>query len=186
MIQIKKEKKHNFTMQITISGHPGSGKTTVAKLLAEEIGYEYHGIGEFMRQLALEKEMTLHDLGLLAEKDDKIDRELDFIQQRLNDKDDFVMDSRLGFYFIPRAFKIYLNVDINTAAKRINMSNRESEKYTSHEEAIQKIKRRIESEKIRYKTHYGIVMNTSFFDVVLDTTNKNPKEIVEEILRIIG
>ena len=173
-------------MQITISGHPGSGKSTVAKLLAQEIGYEYHSIGEFMRQMALEKGISLHELGLMAEKSKEIDHELDEHQMKLNECDNFVLDSRLGFYFIPRSIKIYLNVEMGTAAKRIYEHVREGESFENHQHAVEMIKRRIESEKIRYKNHYGILMNEGFFDVIIDTTNKDPKQVVEEILRILG
>lgn len=41
-------------MKILITGIPGSGKTTVGKKLAEDIGYCFVGTGALLRQLALE------------------------------------------------------------------------------------------------------------------------------------
>ena len=87
-------------MQITISGLPGSGKSTVAKKLVETIGYDYYSIGSLMREIAEEKGVSLHNLSLMAESDFSIDKELDEKQKKLKNKDDFIVDSRLGFHFI--------------------------------------------------------------------------------------
>ena len=43
---------------ITISGMLGSGKSTVAKLLAQKLGYEYYSTGNAQREIAKKKAMT--------------------------------------------------------------------------------------------------------------------------------
>ena len=48
-------------MKITISGLPGSGTTTVAKLLAERLGYKLISAGDVFRKLAMERGMTLEE-----------------------------------------------------------------------------------------------------------------------------
>ncbi|MCH9028900.1 MAG: nucleoside monophosphate kinase, partial [Bacteroidetes bacterium] len=64
-------------MIITISGKAGSGKSTVAKELARKLELKHYSIGDLMRQMAKEKNISLTELGKLAEKDDSIDKELD-------------------------------------------------------------------------------------------------------------
>ena len=41
-------------MKLTLAGPPGSGKSTVRQLLAEEYGLKIRSTGDFMRQMALE------------------------------------------------------------------------------------------------------------------------------------
>ncbi|HII15831.1 MAG TPA: AAA family ATPase, partial [Nanoarchaeota archaeon] len=39
-------------MQITIGGVPGAGKSTVAKLIAEKLGYKSYSMGAIRREIA--------------------------------------------------------------------------------------------------------------------------------------
>ncbi len=130
-------------MIITISGIAGSGKSTVAKLLAKKLNYKHYSIGDFMRELAKERGTTLLELSKEAEKDKSIDKELDKKQTELGKtKDNFVIDSRLGFHFIRNSKKIFLEVQLNEAAKRILKEKRQHEQYKDIQESIEKIKTR--------------------------------------------
>ena len=64
-------------MRITISGPPGSGKTTVCGKLSETLGLKAVVFGQVFRQLAAEKGLTLVELGKLAEQDPQIDADID-------------------------------------------------------------------------------------------------------------
>lgn len=174
-------------MKITISGQAGSGKSTVAKELAERLGYEYHSVGKMMRDMAKEKGMTILELQKTAEKGREIDEELDERQEMLGkEKEDFVLDSRLGFHFVPDSFKVFLKVDIEEAARRIQGHGRSEERYKDMEEAISEIKERMESEKKRYKEYYGIEFpDQDKFDLVIDTTDKGVEWVVERVVEAI-
>ena len=50
-------------MRITISGPPGSGKTTVCKLIAERLDLKVVISGNIFRQMARESRMSLADFG---------------------------------------------------------------------------------------------------------------------------
>ncbi len=63
-------------MRIVISGTAGSGKSTVAKALAKEVEYEHYSMGDFMREIAEEKDVSLLELGKIAEKSREIDEEI--------------------------------------------------------------------------------------------------------------
>ena len=60
-------------MQITVSGLPGSGTTTLSRLLAEYYELELVSSGEIFRRMAKERGMSLSEFGALAEKDPSID-----------------------------------------------------------------------------------------------------------------
>ena len=172
-----------WVMKITISGVVGSGKSTVAKAISNKLDLDYFYVGQIMRDMAIERGVSLDGLTIIAKKDKSVDYELDERQREFNSNNgSFVMDSRLGFHFIPDSFKIYLKVDINEAAKRIYNASRDNQKYSSEEECLEKSKQRIESEKIRYKQCYDIDFGKEdVFDLVIDTTSIS----IEEVIRII-
>ena len=50
-------------MHITITGRLGSGKSTVAKLIAQQHGYTYYSTGTIMRELAAEAGLSICEIG---------------------------------------------------------------------------------------------------------------------------
>ena len=176
-------------MKITITGEAGSGKTTVAKLLAKKLGYEHHSIGDFMGEIASEKGISMHELGKIAEKDEEIDKILDKKQISLGkNKDDFIIDSRLGWYFIPDSIKIFLSVDFDEASKRIFNDKRDDEKEnTSLQKTKEFMKKRRESEKNRYLKYYGVdYYDIDNYDLLIDTTEIPAEKVVEKIIEFIN
>ena len=64
-----------------------------------------------------------------VEKETSFDKELDDKTIELGrNKDNIVMDSRLAFNFIPHSIKIFLEVSLDVAAKRIFNQKRKEEK----------------------------------------------------------
>ena len=171
-------------MKITISGIVGSGKSTISKMLAEKLDLENYSVGKIMREMAVERGLTLQEFTEVAKGDKEIDFELDRRQKDLNSDDiSFVMDSRLGFYFIPDSFKVFLKIDLSEAANRIHNANRSEESYSGVGECLEYLEKRIEAEKVRYKQCYDIDFPCEDkFDLVVDTTDRNSAEIVEIIL----
>jgi CMP/dCMP kinase len=185
---ILKITKTTLIMIITISGKPGSGKSTVAKLIAQKISYRFYSVGDLMGEIAKRRGMSLLELSAFAEKTDEIDRELDAMQISLGKKDNFVIDSRLGFHFLPKSRKIFLDVDLEEGAKRIFGTARDDEKENiSLKETIKNIKTRIASEKKRYRDYYGIddFHASSNFDFVLDTTSIPAEEAADRVIKFL-
>ncbi|MBR9699564.1 AAA family ATPase [Candidatus Woesearchaeota archaeon] len=172
-------------MKITVSGAVGSGKSTVSKMLAKKLRLEFVSIGDFMRGIAKKRHLTIMDLSKRAEVDSTIDEELDEKQVKFGQEHDgFVIDSRLGFHFIPDSYKIFLNVNLKEAAKRIIGHRRAEERYKSQKEAEKYVKERMRSENIRYKEYYGIDFPTkSDFDLIIDTTSITPEQAIEKIVK---
>jgi cytidylate kinase len=71
---------------ITISGTPGSGKSTVAILLEKKLGIKYVYSGMIFRDLAKKHKMSLEDFGRFCEKNPSVDKELDDQQLRILQK----------------------------------------------------------------------------------------------------
>lgn len=173
-------------MRIVISGTSGSGKSAVAKALAKELGYRHYSMGDFMREIAEEKGLNLLELGKIAEDNIEVDRQIDERQKKLNKEDNFVIDSRLGAFFIPESIKIFFDADLKTRAKRIMEDVRETEKNISLKETIKNMKKREESEKKRYKKYYNIkCYDKTKFNLVIDTTKLSIEKTVEKIKRFL-
>ncbi len=62
---------------IAISGQAASGKTTVARELANRLNYRFVSIGELFRRIAVERGVSLLELHRIAETDFSIDRAVD-------------------------------------------------------------------------------------------------------------
>ena len=172
---------------ITISGMLGSGKSTVAQLLAERLGYEYYSTGNAQREIANKRGITTLELNQLAETDPSIDEEIDSVFQRFESvpNKSFVIDSRLAFFFVPSSIKIKLNVDTQIAGERIfNDKVRTGEStYTKPADAVTALIARRQSEVNRFKKIYHVdIDNDENFDYVIDSTYRTPDEIVDKII----
>ena len=56
-------------MILTLGGHLGSGKSTLGKRLGEYLNYKHYSTGGFMRDMALERGISIIELNHLAESD---------------------------------------------------------------------------------------------------------------------
>jgi predicted cytidylate kinase len=176
------------SMIISISGLPGSGKTTVGKLLAKRLGFRFYSIGDLRGRMAMERDLTIDQLNELGMKEKWTDEEADEYQKRLGEKEDnFVIESRLGFYFIPKSVKIFLEVDQTKAAERIFRAQRPDEKRkTTIEEVIDSIRKRMKSDETRYQKYYKVdFLDKSHYDIVIDTTGLTPEQVAERIIERI-
>ena len=175
-------------MIVTISGLPGSGKSTVGRLLAKRLGYKFYSIGDLRGKWATERGMSINELNKLGEREEWTDRKADEYQAELGKKEDhFVIDSRLSFHFIPHSFKVFLTVDLHTGAKRIMKDERQDEPADSLEGLTKGLESRIRSDDSRYKKLYGLdFQDSTNYDLVIDTTEFSPEEVVSRIMKAMG
>lgn len=165
-------------MVISFSGAPGAGKSTAAKELAKKLDWPRYYIGGILREIASQTGMTLAEITRRAETDFAVDREIDEYQQNLGQtKDNFVIEGRTSWYFIPRSVKIYLDVELNEGVRRIwneleKENNRNEGKNLKTLKDVKKtVLKRLASDKKRYCKYYGIdVYNPKNYDLVIDTT----------------
>jgi cytidylate kinase len=164
---------------ITIAGMLGSGKSRTAKMLKDLLNYQHYSTGDLMRKLADEKGVTLAELGRMAEIDPSIDETLDNYNRDLGTQSKIILDSRLGFHFIPHSYKVFLDIDPDVAAERIlkdrtsnpNRINESDQQFDTVESIAQANGIRLESERKRYQEMYKIADHTDHlnFDLVINT-----------------
>lgn len=176
-------------MIISISGLPGSGKSTVAKLLAEKLDFERIYMGAILRKIADQKGITILELMKEAQTDSSIDEEIDkMVTDYGITKDNFLIESRTAFHFIPNSFKVYIKVDFAEGAKRIfkdleKEERKEEEKAKSAGELEKKLKERADVDRMRYQKYYGVdFMDESNYDLVVNSTGLTPEEVCERVL----
>jgi len=167
---------------ITISGNPGSGKSTVAKLLEKKLGLRYVYSGMIFRELAKKYKMSLEEFGKYCEENSEIDKELDTRQLEILQNGDVILEGRLAGWLAYRdnmpAFKVAVVADLETRAKRIVQREK-----GSIEKRKKEILEREKSEVLRYKKYYNIDLeDISIYDIVIDSGDKTSEEIVDIIL----
>jgi len=173
-------------MRITISGPPGSGKTTVAKLLSEKMEYPLICGGDIFRNMAKERNMDIIEFSKYAEEHREIDREVDRrILEKAKKMENVIIDSRLSGWLmhlndIP-AYKVYVDASLDVRIQRI---------WKREDGDIRKIKEKVimreESEKKRYMEIYGIDFeDLSIYDKIIQSDSLSPEEIVQEIIGAI-
>ena len=177
------EKKHI----ITIAGKPGSGKSTTANLVAHELGYRRFSSGDFMREMAKERGLTLAELQ--AQNDPKND---EYVDQKLRDigttQQDLVIDSRLAFHWIPGAFKVFLELDFETAAHRIYTHQIEhrrtmGEIVESFDTFLSSLTTRFAWEQQNYQKLYGVdPTDHGHYNLILDTSANAPEAVAHQIV----
>lgn len=174
-------------MIISISGTAGSGKSTVAKKLAEELGFKHYSMGDLQREVAIKKGVSILELGELEKTDPSIDKMIDDKQRELGEKEDnFVIDGWLAPNFIPHAIKIFLDADIKERVKRRVAHSRDSESYKTEKETEEAIIKRQNTNRERWIDFYGFdFMDMNNYDHVLDTTNKNIEDVLKTVIQII-
>jgi predicted cytidylate kinase len=170
---------------ITISGTPGSGKTTVARLLAKRLGLPHVYAGDLFRKEAEARHMRLADFNALAERDHSIDRELDRKMAEQARAGNRVLEGRLAAFIARqegvKAFKVWLNASDAVRAQRA--ANRDGGDWEAVLEA-NRVRQR--SDAKRYRDIYGFDLeDTSIYDLVLATDTTTPEELADQILESV-
>lgn len=181
-------------MIITITGYPGSGKSTIGKLLAKHYNLKRYYIGGIRREKAAERGMTLMEYNEYGETHPETDHEVDEYQKRLGEtEENFVIEGRTSFFLIPQGIHIFLDVDLEEAARRIYKhiteedANRNEGTFSSQEEVLNDLKKRVESDKKRYAKYYPDqnTFDPANFDLWLDTTNIAIEEVLQKVVMFI-
>ncbi|XLQ20602.1 MAG: cytidylate kinase family protein [Candidatus Moraniibacteriota bacterium] len=180
-------------MIITITGDPGSGKSTLGEKLAKELDYDRYYIGQIRRDAAKKMGMTLAEYNKYGETHPETDLAVDDYQKTLGEtKDAFIIEGRTSWFLIPKSLKIYIEVDPKEGATRIfndlqkeNIRN-EGDNLTSVEDVLNSNIKRAASDELRYKKYYNKnCFDKNNFDFVIDTTNLTINEAYLEVLKFI-
>jgi len=173
-------------MLITMWWKAWSGKWTVSKLLAKELGYEIISIWDMKRKLAAEMWINIIEFNKMWDDPDKsaeFDLKYEEYQKSLKLTDNIILDSRLGFYAQPKAFKILLDVDEEVAWERIFKAERDTDKHATKKHAVAEVKERNSSDEARYQKLYNVdLWNPNNYNLVIDTSERTPEEVLQIIL----
>ena len=179
-------------MIITLSGKPGSGKSSVAQAITDEFGLKRYYMGGLRREMARKRGMTLEEYNHLGETDFSTDREVDEYQKKLGQTDDnFVIEGRTSYFLIPHSYKILLDVTPEEGAKRIWLDlkahpdkRNEMANPKSQADVEASVKNRIASDQLRYQKYYGQadIYDPKHYDYVLDTTRIGKEALIKKVI----
>lgn len=171
-------------MLLTVSGPPGGGKTTAARALADEFGFDHVSGGDIFRSVATERDLSLAELNALAEEDPSIDLDLDRrLRTTARDRDDLVLESRLAGWMAGSYadLRIWLDAPFEVRVKRIAEREEKSIEQVREETAT-----RERSEKARYREYYDIDFeDRSIYDLAENTARWSPESMVDIVIAAV-
>ncbi len=153
---------------IAISGPPGSGKTTYARKLAQELGLGYYSAGMIFREIARERGMSLEELNKIAADDPSIDFEIDKRTIEIGCKGNVVIDGHLAAWVLAGLadVRIYVTAPLSVRVKRIVEREKRSWDEVFHETMVREY-----TQWERFLNYYGIdVSSLRLFNLVIDTS----------------
>lgn len=169
-------------MLVTISGLPGSGTTTVSRLVADALGLARVPGGEVFRQMAAEAGMTLAEFGAHAQDHPAIDRELDERLEARAREGDCVIESRLAGWLATRAgvpaLRVWVECDEEVRAARV--AERDG---TTLARALHDNTARSDLEQARYQAVYEVdLADRTSYDLLLDSSDEGPEALAAVIV----
>lgn len=170
-------------MKITISGLPGSGTTTVARIISEKLDLKLISAGDVFRQLASKKGMTVEEFSKYAEQNPEVDRLIDKTQQELAEaENDVVVEGRLSGWFVKDAdLRVWVFADPEIRYQRIAKREGKDLAVAKHE-----TKMREELEKRRYQKFYSIdIDDWTIYDIILNSGKFSAEAIAEIVITAV-
>ncbi|MFH1126642.1 MAG: AAA family ATPase [archaeon] len=182
-----------MALTIIISGMAGSGKTTLAKALANHYGLKYICGGDALKEIAIKKGYhfsgddwweTEDGMRFLKERktNEDFDREVDDFLKKKAEAGNVSITSWALPWLGARGIKIWLNASPATRAKRIKTRD-----VSTLESAIVAVKKRDKENIELYRRMYGYTLDKDLgvFDLILDTDSKSVEELKQEVIEFI-
>jgi cytidylate kinase len=189
----KTKRKTKEPIVICICGMAGSGKSTVARKLADRYCLEYYSGGDALKATALEKGYEDIERGWWESKegmkflkerdaDHRFDKAIDRKLLDLAKRGGVVLDSWTMPWLLKGGFKIWLEASPETRAERI--SRRDG---TRVEEALAALKSKEAKTKNIYKKLYSFSLGEDYqpFHLILDTDSLKGEEVFRVLCMVI-
>lgn len=193
---------------ITISGLPGAGSTTLGKHLAKHLGFHYHSGGDFMRQYAIDNgyfdpNQSVHH-SATAYPDD-FDRKVDYeMRDNLFHKQGYVYESWLSGFLAqgaPDVLKILVycsddGVRVDRIANRDDISILEAKEhiFAREQKNLDKWIKMYTPEWKEWVVERGVLSDkepiyfwrSELYDLAIDTYRLGKEETLEKALEVIA
>jgi len=170
-------------VQITVSGHPGSGTSTLVQGLKERFGWQALNGGDVFRQEAKRRGLSLADFGELCKRELEVDRQLDAQLQACMTEEGAaeIVESRLAGWWAYRlglpCVRLWLSVEDDERARRV--ATREGLRF---EQALEANRARASVDAERFSMLYDLQPEDSEpYTHVIDATYLNATEILERV-----
>jgi cytidylate kinase len=170
---------------VTVGGLPGTGTSTLCRLLEQKLGLPYVYIGQIFRQEAAARGLSLPELNELAQRDENVDRALDDRQLEILRQGGVILEGRMSGWLASRhgidAFKVWLTADEDERIRRL--VDRDGGDLSEQRRATRE---RVAQESDRYLRYYGAdPSEAEIYDLVLDSTRSTPAELVAQVTAAI-
>ena len=168
---------------IIISGQPGAGSSTTAKLLARALGLKHWSAGEYTKQFG--KSVKETERAVEAWKDAAATKEfhvaLDEKVVEIAKAGNVVIDGKLAIHFAKKYADFTIWVKCPTAVRAARVAQRDKVSIT---EAGKVLIEKESLERSKFKEFYGFdpFDQAGQADLVIDTSIAPPEKIVEKIL----
>jgi cytidylate kinase len=168
---------------VAVAGLPGTGTTTLCRLLSERLSIPHVYAGQFFRQMAKEHGMDLVQFGEYAEKHPEVDTELDRRMIDVAKARGVIVEGRMVAWQLQQAeaggLKVLLEAPEPVRATRV--AKREG--VEDIEKVLVENRHREASEAKRYRDFYGFDPNDPrHYDMVIDSSDKTPEQIADLVV----
>ena len=172
---------------VTIGGHVGAGKTTLATRLAEALGYEELYMGGLFREIAAERGLTIEEFYADLKNDPKLEQSVDERQAKLmREKDNLVVQGRVAWFFAKGSmftvFNVFLMVDPIVAAGRSRQRPENANRSLGEIKKANAERTRVEIERYKNLYHIDNILDPSHYDYALDTSHLTGDEVLAKII----
>jgi cytidylate kinase len=193
---------------ITISGLPGTGTTTLLTLLEKKLGWKGYSGGEFMRAYALEKGIFKPEQGFhhsAADYEDEFDRTIDMgVREKLEKQEGGIYEAWLtGFLAqeVPGVLKVLLvcsddaiRVDRVVNRDKVTVAQAKEHILTREEQNRRKWTKMYRDEWMKWVVKPGHVSEDEpidfwdprIYDLIIDTYSNSREETFKKVLDKVG